>query len=49
MGCVMYYVLTSGCHPFDPPLSRQANIKNGSSDLSSLSGIGTFLGEVFYF
>lgn len=31
MGCVLYYVKTSGKHPFGDPLRRQANILSGES------------------
>lgn len=40
MGCVVYYVLTFGSHPFGPALRRQANIESDDCDLSDLSGIG---------
>ena len=40
MGCVVYYVLTSGRHPFGSSLRRQANIESDYYDLSDLSGIG---------
>lgn len=29
MGCVLYYLKTSGKHPFGDPLRRQANILSG--------------------
>ncbi|KAK3586701.1 hypothetical protein CHS0354_039173 [Potamilus streckersoni] len=35
-GCVMYYVLTMGKHPFGEALKRQANIMNGEYNLDSL-------------
>lgn len=39
LGCVFYYVLSKGKHPFGDPLRRQANILCGESNLSSLHGI----------
>ena len=27
-GCVIFFVISGGGHPFDPPLHRQANILN---------------------
>ncbi|XP_015520215.1 serine/threonine-protein kinase/endoribonuclease IRE1 [Neodiprion pinetum] len=39
LGCVFYYVLSGGKHPFGDPLRRQANILCGDSDLSVLQGI----------
>ncbi|XP_003699825.1 serine/threonine-protein kinase/endoribonuclease Ire1 isoform X2 [Megachile rotundata] len=36
LGCVFYYVLSDGKHPFGDPLRRQANILGGESDLSAL-------------
>ena len=40
MGCVVYYVLTAGSHPFGPPLRRQANIETDDYSLQDLSGVG---------
>ncbi len=40
MGCVVYYVLTAGSHPFGPPLRRQANIESDDYSLQELSGVG---------
>ena len=37
MGCVYYYLLTKGKHPFGENFHRQANILNGKSDLSQLN------------
>lgn len=37
MGCVLYYVKTSGKHPFGDPLRRQANILSGESRLNDLN------------
>ncbi|KAK8755816.1 hypothetical protein V5799_001475 [Amblyomma americanum] len=34
LGCVFYYVLSSGRHPFGDTLERQANIKHGRQILS---------------
>lgn len=39
-GCVMYYVLTPGQHPFGSSLRRQANIETGDYSLNGLNGIG---------
>ncbi|XP_074603363.1 serine/threonine-protein kinase/endoribonuclease Ire1 [Brevipalpus obovatus] len=38
LGCVFYYVLTNGVHPFGMPLERQANIIRGKHSLKDLSG-----------
>ncbi|XP_035826397.1 serine/threonine-protein kinase/endoribonuclease IRE1 isoform X2 [Aplysia californica] len=37
-GCVFYYVLTSGKHPFGESLRRQANILSGDCSLHHLPG-----------
>ncbi|XP_001607831.2 serine/threonine-protein kinase/endoribonuclease IRE1 isoform X1 [Nasonia vitripennis] len=39
LGCVFYYVLSSGKHPFGDPLRRQANILCGEIDLTALQNI----------
>ncbi|KAJ8682778.1 hypothetical protein QAD02_018570 [Eretmocerus hayati] len=39
LGCVFYYVLSNGKHPFGDPLRRQANILSGEIDLSYLQNI----------
>ncbi|XP_015588609.1 serine/threonine-protein kinase/endoribonuclease IRE1 [Cephus cinctus] len=39
LGCVFYYVLSGGKHPFGDTLRRQANILCGESYLSELQGI----------
>lgn len=39
LGCVFYYVLSSGKHPFGDTLRRQANILCGDSDLSFLQDV----------
>ncbi|XP_035725102.1 serine/threonine-protein kinase/endoribonuclease IRE1-like [Vespa mandarinia] len=39
LGCVFYYVLSDGKHPFGDPLRRQANILCGESNLTALQGI----------
>lgn len=36
MGCVYYYLLTKGKHPFGENFHRQANILGGKSDISHL-------------
>ena len=40
MGCVVYYVLTGGKHPFGSSLRRQANIEADDYTLMDLSGNG---------
>ncbi|OQR67570.1 serine/threonine-protein kinase/endoribonuclease IRE1-like [Tropilaelaps mercedesae] len=37
LGCVMYYVLSEGQHPFGETFERQANIRKGKISLSALS------------
>ncbi|XP_033215389.1 serine/threonine-protein kinase/endoribonuclease IRE1 isoform X2 [Belonocnema kinseyi] len=39
LGCVFYYVLSGGKHPFGDTLRRQANILCGESELTALHGI----------
>ncbi|XP_012271622.1 serine/threonine-protein kinase/endoribonuclease IRE1 isoform X2 [Orussus abietinus] len=39
LGCVFYYVLSGGKHPFGDPLRRQANILCGENDLSTLQDV----------
>ncbi|XP_015122831.1 serine/threonine-protein kinase/endoribonuclease IRE1 [Diachasma alloeum] len=39
LGCVFYYVLSNGKHPFGDTLRRQANILCGESDVSSLQDV----------
>ena len=34
LGCVYYFVLTRGSHPFGESFRRQANILSGESDLT---------------
>lgn len=43
MGCVVYYVLTNGSHPFGVALKRQANIAEGDYDITQLCGPGTYI------
>jgi serine/threonine protein kinase len=38
MGCVIYFVLTKGCHPFGSYIERQANIAAGDYNLAQLCG-----------
>lgn len=38
LGCLFYYVLSEGKHPFGEPLRRQANILSGEYQLSDLKG-----------
>lgn len=39
LGCVFYYVLSNGNHPFGDNLRRQSNILCGESNLSMLNNI----------
>ncbi|XP_057319293.1 serine/threonine-protein kinase/endoribonuclease IRE1 [Microplitis mediator] len=39
LGCVFYYVLSNGNHPFGDNLRRQSNILCGESNLSTLNNI----------
>ncbi|XP_012256735.2 serine/threonine-protein kinase/endoribonuclease IRE1 [Athalia rosae] len=39
LGCVFYYVLSGGKHPFGDPLRRQSNILCGESNLTAFQGI----------
>lgn len=41
LGCVFYYVLSDGTHPFGDPLRRQANILCGETNLTALQGISS--------
>lgn len=43
VGCVFYYVLTKGKHPFGDSLRRQANILSGDHSLDGLPMTGTDL------
>ncbi len=36
MGCLVYYTITGGDHPFGNLLSRQSNIINGTTDLEAI-------------
>ncbi|XP_022666362.1 serine/threonine-protein kinase/endoribonuclease IRE1-like isoform X2 [Varroa destructor] len=36
LGCVMYYVISGGQHPFGDTLERQANIRSGKVSLAAL-------------
>ncbi|XP_075558137.1 serine/threonine-protein kinase/endoribonuclease IRE1-like isoform X1 [Dermacentor variabilis] len=40
LGCVFYYVLSGGRHPFGDTLERQANIKHGRHNLSDVGTHG---------
>ena len=40
LGCVYYYVLTGGVHPFGHALSRQAHIASHNYSLSQLENKG---------
>ena len=40
MGCVIYFVLTSGEHPFGSAIRRQGNIQDDKPNLLKLSEIG---------
>jgi serine/threonine-protein kinase/endoribonuclease IRE1 len=37
LGCLFYYILTGGVHPYGSRLDREANIRNGIKDLSLIS------------
>ena len=37
-GCVFYYVMSKGKHPFGDSLRRQANILNGDFNLDKVVG-----------
>ncbi|XP_012058791.1 PREDICTED: serine/threonine-protein kinase/endoribonuclease IRE1 [Atta cephalotes] len=41
LGCVFYYVLSGGKHPFGDPLRRQANILCGESNLTALQEVSS--------
>ncbi len=45
MGCVIYYVLSAGQHPFGSSLRRQANIESGDYSLNDLNGSSEFYSE----
>ncbi|XP_064478803.1 serine/threonine-protein kinase/endoribonuclease IRE1-like [Ornithodoros turicata] len=40
LGCVFYYVLSNGRHPFGDPLERQANIRHSKYSLSDMASHG---------
>ena len=42
MGCIIYFVLSPGDHPFGEPIRREANIVDGISNLSDLKGEDEF-------
>ncbi|KAL8663632.1 MAG: hypothetical protein Q9202_003702 [Teloschistes flavicans] len=47
LGCVFYYVLTNGCHPYDKDgkFMREANIVKGLYDISDLALLGDYQWE----
>lgn len=47
LGCVFYYVLTNGCHPYDKDgkFMREANIVKGLYDISNLAILGDYQWE----
>ncbi|KAL4887695.1 hypothetical protein BJY04DRAFT_204485 [Aspergillus karnatakaensis] len=47
LGCVFYYVLTRGCHPFDKngKFMREANIVKGNFNLDELQHLGEYAFE----
>ncbi|KAI9375767.1 hypothetical protein BJX61DRAFT_78835 [Aspergillus egyptiacus] len=47
LGCVFYYVLTGGCHPFDKngKFMREANIVKGNFNLDELQHLGEYAFE----
>ena len=38
MGCLVYYVMSRGSHPYGNSLRRQSNIEAGDFNLSALIG-----------
>ena len=42
MGCIIYFVLSNGNHPFGEPIRREVNILDGKSNLSDLKGEDEF-------
>ena len=40
MGCLFYYVISGGEHPFGPTHQRQGNIESGNSKLTKLGNQG---------
>lgn len=46
LGCIYYYVLTIGSHPFGDALKRQANIIQGEYSLKFLSTSGSYCNVV---
>lgn len=47
MGCVVFFVLTKGNHPFGNPAKRQANIAAGDYHLAQLHGPGVACPECY--
>ena len=45
MGCIIYFVLSRGKHPFGEPIRRPANIEDGKFNLSDLEGEDKFTAE----
>ena len=45
MGCIVYFVLSRGKHPFGPSKRREGNIEDGKFDLSDLEGEDKFTAE----
>ncbi|KAL9597417.1 MAG: hypothetical protein Q9219_005170 [cf. Caloplaca sp. 3 TL-2023] len=47
LGCVFYYVLTNGCHPYDKDgkFMREANIVKGLYEMSNLAILGDYQWE----
>ena len=45
MGCLIYYVLSKGSHPFGAPLKRQINIEAGDYTLNDLLGTDRYTAE----
>ncbi|BGP26510.1 other/IRE protein kinase [Rhodotorula toruloides] len=46
LGCIFYYVLTRGDHPFGGRYEREMNILNGKASLDRLDGLGEEAVEV---
>ena len=45
MGCLIYYVLSNGCHPYGPLIRRQSNIEAGDYCLRGLKGDDRYTAE----
>ena len=45
IGCIIYFDLSPGNHPFGEPIRRDANIVDGISNLSDLEGEDEFIAK----